>query len=211
MQFAAVGDLGAGGCRGHLVAVRREHVGLVGLHEQAVRGGVDAAGRHGRQHQAALLAQGGHRRAGNGDVQAAGRTGDQRSGDVADVAVGVEALRPGDGGGGLLDREQWGDAAQQHAGDTGRHRDQPSDSMALLGLVVGGGHEARCYATAVAGRGTHPARPGGNPGRCRAAWTCVAWAGPVVRAWTCVAWAALWRVPGSASRRPACLARFRPV
>ena len=73
--------------------------------EQPVTGGVDTAGRNRGEHQTTGRRQGGHGLARDGDIEGQWRTGDQRCRQIADESVGGGRLRPGDGGGGLLDRK----------------------------------------------------------------------------------------------------------
>ena len=121
--------------RGDGVAERDDDDVGVGADEQAVAAGVDAGGRDGGEHQAARRGQRGDRPAGDRNVEGLRGAGHQRRGDVADQPVGAGRLRPGDGGGGLLDRQQRHQPAQHDARDARDDGDQPGDAV--------GRHEAR--------------------------------------------------------------------
>ena len=146
VQRAAVarGDRGARcGC-GHRVAERDEHRVGGGADEQAALGGVVGLPRHGGQHEAAFGGQRGDGLAGNRDVEGLRRPRHQRGGDVGDHAVGAGRLRPGDGGGGLLDRQQRDQCAQQHPCDARDDGDEPGDGGQPGPLRFVAWHEGRC-------------------------------------------------------------------
>ena len=73
--------------------------------------------------------------AGDRDVEGQRGAGHQRRGDVGDQTVGAGALRPEDGGGGLLDRQQRDQPAQQQPDDARDDGDQSDGPV--------GGHEGR--------------------------------------------------------------------
>ncbi len=106
----------AGRHRGNRVAERDDDRVLVGPDEQPGFAGLEAVDGQRRKHQAAVGGQRGDRRAGDGDVQRSRRPGHQRRGDVGHMPVG-QALRPQDRRGGLFDREQRDQGAQQCPGD----------------------------------------------------------------------------------------------
>lgn len=130
-------DVGARCDGGHGVTERHHHGVGVGTHEQPVAAGVDTARWVGREHQPAVGRQGGHRGARDRDVQRPGRSRYQGRGDVADRPVGAAALRPGDGRGGLVDRQQRGQPAQHQP-------EEPRDERDDTGRRCR--HEARWYA-----------------------------------------------------------------
>ena len=140
----ARGHRGALGHRGHGVAERDEHhVGGCADEQAALR---DVAGffRHGGQDQAALGGQRGDGLAGDRDVEGLRSTRHQRGGDVGDHAVRAGGLRPGDGGGGLLDRQQRDQGTQQHPGDARDYGDEPGDGVNPRPLRLVAWHEGRC-------------------------------------------------------------------
>ena len=125
----------AGRDGGHRVSERHDDGVGVGADEQAVAARLDAAWRNGREHQSTRRGQGGDRLTRDRDVEGQRRSGDQRRGDVGDQPIGAGRLRPQDGGGGLLDGQQWHQPAQQHPRDARDDGDQPGKAVS--------GHEAR--------------------------------------------------------------------
>ena len=141
---AARGDRGPRCDRGHRVAERDEHRVGVGADEQPPLVASVGLARHGGQHDAAVGGQRGDGLAGDRDVEGQRGTGHQRGGDVGDHAVGPRRLRPVDGGGGLLDRQQRDQCAQHHPCDARDDGDDPGDGRqpGRLGFVAW--HEGRC-------------------------------------------------------------------
>ena len=153
----AGGYRGARRGRGNRVPERDDDGVLVGPDEQPVLAGLEPVDRQRRHHQPAVGGQRGDRGARDGDVQRPRCSGHQRRGDVADVAVGVEALRPQDGRRCLFDRKQRDHHAQQGTGDSRDDRDQSGEPM-RRSLAVVEGHEARSYATLARAPTIQPAR-----------------------------------------------------
>ena len=81
-----------------------------------------------------VCGQRGHRLARDRRIEGKRGAGHQRRGHVGDQPVGADRLRPVDRRGGLADREQRGEHAEQHTGDARDDRDQSSSP---------GGHEAQ--------------------------------------------------------------------
>ena len=146
MQRAAGtrGHRGALGHCGHGVAERDEHHVGSCPDEQAALRDVSGFFRHGGQDQAALGGQRGDGLAGDRDIEGLRSTRNQRGGDVGDHAVRAGGLRPGDGGGGLLDRKQRDQGTQQHPGDARDYGDEPGDGVNPRPLRLVAWHEGRC-------------------------------------------------------------------
>ena len=107
-----------------------------GAHEQAVTAGVDACRRNRRHHETARVGQRGDGQAGDRDVEGLRRTGHQRCGDVGDQPVRAGRLRPQDGGGGLFDRQQRNQPAQQQPRNTGDDGDEACELWGPLLLIA---------------------------------------------------------------------------
>ena len=112
-----------------------------GADEQAVTTGVDACRRNRRHHEAARVGQRGDGLAGDRDVEGLRCAGHQRCGDVGDQPVRAGCLRPRNGGGGLFDRLQRNQPAQQQPRDTGDDGDEACEPVGPLLFIAW--HEGR--------------------------------------------------------------------